>query len=1053
MNPHLKPGLYETIINEYYEKALNEIRDLTIDRKHLDRAESALILSKYLQSVLSSVLGGLNEDEIPLRQVELINRLIALLAHETGNDELHKFLIPHRTIDSCELKTDILLALRHKNDISDLRPLTPLTAPSLFTGSHAEPSLYSEIKKEIATSDRIDMLISFIKWSGLRLLIDDLKEFTEKSGHSLRIITTSYMGATDYRSIEFLARLPNTEVKISYDTQRTRLHAKSYLFHRDTGYTTAYIGSSNISHSAMSSGLEWNIKITRSDSPHIIGKFTGTFESYWNDREFHTFDPSIEEDKKILRTALDREKPDDAPIVLFDIKPWGFQQEILEKLEAERKLHNNYKNLIVAATGTGKTVISAFDYRNFRRARAMNDRILFVAHREEILKQSLDIFRNVLRDRNFGDYLVGGHSPSSLENLFISIQSFNSKELFNMTDPDYYSYIVIDEFHHGAAQSYQMLLEHYKPEILIGLTATPERMDGRDITGYFNRRFSAEIRLPEAIERKMLVPFHYFGITDSVDLDRLTWQRGGYLPADLDKLYTGNDRRADLIIKALTDYLISPRRCKAIGFCVSIEHAEFMARHFNKRGLPCCALTSRSGSDERKAAHTRLRRGEIHCIFTVDLYNEGVDIPEVDTILLLRPTESLTVFLQQIGRGLRLHGDEKDCCTILDFVGAAHKNYNFEERFRALIGRTRNSVDKEIESEFPHLPSGSHIHLEKVAREHILNNIRHYFTSGLNALKNKVATFENDSGRELTLSNFLRYYNLQAESIYRHKDSSWSKLCFLAGVRSSFPVTDESVCVRLLRRISAVDSVSFLDFIENLLRNLEGFDYGRITEIERQMLMMLFHTMFKEQSKESEELAIKEIFDILIRNRVMADELADLIEYKKDTIDVIGRKPSLNYPCALDVHCGYTRDEILSALLFYSFVRKVPPREGVCHIKDRKTDVFFVTLNKSEKDYSPTTMYEDYAINEDLFHWQSQSTTSEASETGRRYIGHRERGNTILLFVRENRKEQGNSMPYYFLGPVSYMSHQGNKPINFIWRLEFKIPARLLKYTRQLAIA
>ncbi|MHC9542299.1 MAG: DUF3427 domain-containing protein [Vulcanimicrobiota bacterium] len=400
-----------------------------------------------------------------------------------------------------------------------------------------------------------------------------------------------------------------------------------------------------------------------------------------------------------------------------------------------------------------------------------------------------------------------------------------------------------------------------------------------------------------------------------------------------------------------------------------------------------------------------------------------------------------------------MHGEEKDCCTILDFVGAAHKNYNFEERFRALIGRTRNSVEKEIESEFPHLPSGSHIHLEKVAREHILNNIKQYFTSGMNTLKNKIATFENDSGKELTLSNFLSYYNLQAESIYRHKDSSWSKLCFLAGVRSSYPVTDESVCVKLLRRISAVDSISFIVFIENHLKKPKGFDYGRITKTERQMLMMLFHTMFKEESKESEEQAIKEIFDILRRNQVIADELAELIEYKKDTIDVIGRKPSLDYPCSLDVHCSYTRDEILSALEFYSFSRKVPPREGVCYIKDRKTDVFFVTLNKSEKDYSPTTMYEDYAINEDLFHWQSQSTTSETSETGKRYTGHRERGNTILLFVRENRKEQGNSMPYYFLGPVSYMSHQGNKPMNFIWRLEFKIPARLLKYTRQLAIA
>lgn len=1053
MSPDLRPGLYETLINEYYEKALNELRGLIANRKHLDKAESALVLSKYLQRVLKSVLSSFSEEEKIPCQVALTNKIITNLADETGNQDLRAFLIPHRPIDSSESKTDILLALREKTDLAEIRPLTPLTDPSLFTGAQNEPALYSELKKEIATSDRIDMLISFIKWSGLRLLMDDFITFTRKPGHSLRVITTSYMGATDYKSIEFLARLPNTEVKISYDTKRTRLHAKSYLFHRDTGYTTAYIGSSNISHAAMSSGLEWNLKVTKFDAPHIIRKFEGTFESYWNDKEFYTFNPDLEEDKQHLQLALNKEKQEDALLTFFDIKPWAFQQEILEKLEAERELHNNYKNLIVAATGTGKTVISAFDYRSFRKTHPQNDRILFVAHREEILKQSRDIFRNVLRDRNFGDLLVGSYNATSLEHLFISIQSFNSKELFNVTPCDYYDYIVIDEFHHGAAPSYQALLEHYTPEILIGLTATPERMDEKDITGYFNGRFSAEIRLPEAIERKMLAPFHYFGVSDSVDLSRLTWQQGGYKIGDLENLYTGNDYRVDhVIIKALTDYLISPTRCKALGFCVSINHAEYMADRFNKRGLPACALTSSSTDDERTTVQSKLTKGEINYIFTVDLYNEGVDIPEVDAILLLRPTESLTVFLQQIGRGLRLQED-KDCCTILDFVGQAHKNYNFEERFRALLGRTRNSVEKEIEAEFPHLPSGSHIHLEKVAREHILNNIKQYFTSGRSALINKIACFEGDSDKKLTLRNFLDYYDLPVESIYRHKDATWAKLCVYARVRSAFQEPEESVCERLLKRVHAIDSITFVGFLENLLGTLGHFDYARLTPEEKQMFLMLFYDMFKDKSKDSEDQAAKSVIDIFGRNPVMADELRELLQYKRGTIDVIGKRPSLDYPCALDVHCSYTRDEILSALELNSFHKREALREGVRYIKEKKTDVFFITLNKSEKDYSPTTMYEDYAINEDLFHWQSQSTASDTTETGRRYINHKELGSTILLFVRENKKEGVFSMPYYFLGPAVYVSHQGNKPISFIWRLEHRIPARLLKYTRQLAIA
>ena len=604
----LYPGLYEQVINNALNSELADIPEARKSTAPIDTAEAAKVLAQYLTDVVQKGLENVQDNGGGIEaQIQLANQIVTTIQNTTQEADFAALGVDQRA--------EQLLALLQQNDprlatgksVKDLdHPETSIAQSSLFTGAIHEPQMYTELKKEIVSADRIDMLVSFIKWSGLRLIMDELRQFAQ-SGGELRIITTSYMGATDVKAIEELRALPNTKIKVSYDTKRTRLHAKTYVFYRDTGFTTAYVGSSNLSNAAISSGLEWNVKVTRKDLPETIEKIAATFESYWNSSEFEYYD---EGQRERLARALKAEKyseADHSGIYTLDILPYSYQQEILDRLDAERTVRGYNRNLVVAATGTGKTVISALDYKRFRRQHPGQPcRLLFVAHREEILKQSLYTFRAVLKDANFGELFVGSHKADSIDHLFISIQTFNSQDFTTKTDADFYDYIVVDEFHHAAAPTYQKLLEYYQPKILLGLTATPERMDGKNILDYFSGRIAAEIRLPEAIDRKLLCPFQYFGVTDTADLSSLKWRTGGYDKNELSNLYTLSglvaERRADLVVNSILKYVTDINEVKGLGFCVSIEHARFMADYFNARGISSMALTGDSPDEERNAA-------------------------------------------------------------------------------------------------------------------------------------------------------------------------------------------------------------------------------------------------------------------------------------------------------------------------------------------------------------------------------------------------------------------------------------------------------------------
>ena len=1049
----LHHGLYEQVINNALSSELAEIPEARKAVAPIDKAEASKVLAQYLSDVVQKGLDNVldNGGDISA-QIALTNRIVDLIQSTTKEADFAALGVDQRAEQLLALLREADPRLAVGKTASDLsRPETSIAQSSLFTGAIHEPQMYTELKKEIVSADRIDMLVSFIKWSGLRLLMDELREFTQNGGE-LRIITTSYMGATDVKAIEELRQLPNTKIKVSYDTKRTRLHAKTYVFYRDTGFTTAYVGSSNLSNAAISSGLEWNVKVTKKDLPETIDKIAATFESYWNSNEFEYYS---EDQKERLARALNAEKyfgTNNAEVYTMDITPYSYQQEILDKLEAERTVRGYTRNLVVAATGTGKTVISALDYKRFRKQNPDKPcRLLFVAHREEILKQSMYTFRAVLKDANFGEMFVGGYKPESIDNLFISIQTFNSQDFTAKTTPEFYDYIIVDEFHHAAAPTYQKLLAYYQPRILLGLTATPERMDGKSVLPHFNNRIAAEIRLPEAIERKLLCPFQYFGVTDTVDLDTLKWSAGGYDKGELSKIYTLSgamaNRRADLVVSALLKYVTDINDVKGLGFCVSIEHAEFMCRYFNEHNIPSMFLTGHSPEEERKTAKQRLVAGEVRFIFVVDIYNEGVDIPEVNTVLFLRPTESLTVFLQQLGRGLRL-AEDKECLTVLDFIGQANKKYNFEDKFAALLSNTTRSVTREIKDGFVSVPKGCYIQLEKKAAKYILDNIRASYgnTAGL---VSRVATFAEDSGMELTLANFLDYYHLDPRAIY--KFSSFSRICARADVIEDFEEPLEETLTKAFARLAVIDSRRWISFLLDILPRLDDIDFKTLSDVEKRMLQMFYVTIWGKTVEDWSNEAVLDNLYALSDSTTLLGELISLLQYRFEQIDFIDEPVNLGFDCPLDLHCNYTRDQLLVAM---DFMKPATVREGVKWLPEKQLDVFFVTLNKADKDYSPTTMYNDYSINESLFHWQSQSTTADNSPTGQRYIHHKERGSKVLLFVREFKSDRvtGDAEAYTYLGTANYVKHQGSRPMNITWLLDRPIPAKFLKKTNKLVV-
>ncbi len=1018
---HFPPGVYEQIVTDLVSAELAGVDTDLVQRTALRPADAADRIARYVGAELERALDSLADDTRVETGITLARRLLDVMAEHAPRADLvgAEPMIPG----------EVLRGVGRRRPDGAVRwlshPDIPLFDSTVLTNGSNEPRIGAQLPSEIESAEAIDLVVAFIRHSGIRSFVEAFERHC-RDGKPLRILTTTYTGSTEARALDRLSDL-GADVKVSYDVTTSRLHAKAWLFRRSS-ISTAYIGSSNLTHSALISGMEWNVRVSSAKNRDLVDKVAAVFESYWQNPDFRSYD------QQEFAAAIAAARTVAGPTTIISpiaVTPKPFQDRLLELLTVAREA-GHHRNLLVAATGTGKTVMAALDYLRLRQTLPRH-RLLFVAHREEILDQSMATYRQVLGQSDFGEKWVGGARPQHFDHVFASVQSLRNADLTALV-PDHFDVVVIDEFHHAAASSYRRLLEHLDPRELLGLTATPERADGQDIRQWFGGRIAAELRVWDAIDQGYLAPFLYYGVHDGTDLSAVPWRRGrGYDLAALTNVYTADDVWAQRVWNQVTEIVDDAASMRALGFCVTVEHARFMAARFTEYGVAAVAVSGESSDDERRGALRGLRDGRVQIIFSVDLFNEGVDVPVVDVVLMLRPTESATLFLQQLGRGLRT-APGKTACTVLDFVGMHRKEFRFDLRYRALLGGSRIDVERAIELGFPYLPSGCHMQLDRVASDIVLRSIRQAVPTQWRAKVGELRDLARDEPA-VTLQDYLGATRRELSDVYAGSHT-WTELREDAGLAVLPAGPAESTLRKAVGRLLHVDDHQRLSEFRRLLTR-EGVDVRTLPESEQRLARMLAVSVTGQALRAGEDL--QAAVDLLWEHPNVRTELAELFGVLEARVDHVHGPIADAADIPLQVHAQYTRVEILAALGEGTQALTPQWREGVYDARGANADVLAFTLDKTNGEFSPTTRYRDYAINRELIHWESQSTTRADSPTGLRYQQHAARGRSILLFARLQQDDRA----YWFLGPASYVSHVGARPMAITWRLTTPLPGDL----------
>ena len=955
------------------------------------------------------------------------------------------------------------------------------------------------LKQELLNCKKFYFIVSFIKYSGIQLLISTLDEL-EKQGIQGEIITSVYLNITDSKALRKLLSYKNIKVKI-YNNSSESFHTKAYLFEKEK-YHSVVIGSSNISQSALYSAEEWNVKLTDSSFFNIYKKSLNQFEKLWHSNEAieltQDFIDEYEKYKKSVnvqntfdyrKTKIEQEN---------EFVPNSMQKRVLQKLK-ETRINGNKKGLVISATGTGKTYLAAMDIKqlfeiNFNnknklfetnngKSKISNIKFLFIAHREELLENAMNVFSKILKiDKNEFGRIYGGVKEINKSMIFASIQSL--RNCYNEFKYNFFDYIIVDEFHHSMSDSYLKTLSYFQSKFLLGLTATPKRMDGKDILSLCDYNVVDEIGIKEALEEDLIVPFHYFGVNDyMINYDNIPYKNGKYN----EKVLLENlllNTRTDYIVEKINKFGFDGDKLSAIAFCQNIEHAFFMKEEFTNKGYKSAVITANTSSNDRVKILEKFKNKKIEILCVVDILNEGIDIPTINLLLFLRPTMSSTIFIQQIGRGLR-KAKNKDFVTIIDFIGNHKKDYLLINYFSSEVDNKdtlftkKEKIINEIKNQFSNIPKSCYVELDRICQNRIIEKIEKINFSSKNILKEmyldykaEIGKFEDEFLRIRDFDTNIELFQelcLKMHSFYNAQlQFEDSKIFKNENEKNPLNTTETQFLEYLEKKITLVEPFTFLiidylatgkEYINNsdlLNKYKEFFDIKRNFE-KYYLLNRIFEELTEDEILEKNLYGYKfsKKYKNLFLNKKLNEKNNMKSQQKENKLNFINRLKQL-------IHLGLNEfkrndldefnENILISYKEYKRVElqilldsKVPRGSWRAGYANTDKDIcLFATIDKTHI-FQENLKYDNSLFADDIIQWISQPKTSHNSSVGQMFIHHKEKGFKVHIFIRKYAFMNGNKTnPFIYLGNAQYYSSQGDKPMKILWKLDKKIPQKLI---------
>ncbi|GAA3648829.1 DEAD/DEAH box helicase [Asaccharospora irregularis] len=916
-------------------------------------------------------------------------------------------------------------------------------------------NLLNELKKSLKECKSFYFSVAFINYSGVQLLLDTFKELEEKAIKG-KIITTTYLNFTEPKALEKIQEFSNIDMKIFIADREKGFHTKVYIFENENDYKII-IGSSNITQSALKSNIEWNVKIVSKEEEPFIKDVLREYNNLWkmssdlNDEVLQRYMLFLNE---IKRTESRRKMVFDS---VLPIKPNKMQVKAMENLKRLRD-HGEEKALVIAATGTGKTYMSAFDVMEFR-----PKRLLFIVHREEILKKAKETFDKLLRGRSLKTGLFTGNEKDyESDYIFATIQTMS--RYYTEFKEEHFDYIIVDEAHHSATTSYLNVLDYFKPKFTLGMTATPERCDSLSVFDLFDNNVALEVRLHEALEEDLVIPFHYFGVTDveGVDLEGVNLDDKSELAQRL-----MIHRRVDFIIEKMNFYGHDGEFRKLLGFCVNIEHARYMAEEFNKRGIKSVALCGEDSVDKRQEYIRQLEsnKDSLQAIFTVDIFNEGVDIPSINTVLMLRPTASPIIFIQQLGRGLRKSGD-KEFLTVLDFIGNHNKTFLIAIALNGARYYDKDSIKVAVATDFANIPGCTHIQIDEISKERILMQIDGENFRSAQYLRDEYNQFKILRGGKIPylLLDYIKYDGAPDPVRFIDKDGTY--LNFVAKTEKDETIKEllidddfEKILKELntslpLKRINEFVILKYLlnhDRINIEIASNEILKY--INKIDKDSVIHAFEclnhqywdsSMIKQKIKlveySDDTLYRSDKFTKIITDKRYRKYIEDainygIIRYEKEFQEEYYGVPFLKL---------YEQYKMIDIALLSNYRKIHSAFRGSGLLTNGNEYFLFIDLHK-ERGIDERINYKDKFLDQSYFQWQSPNSTRQNTDRGKNLINNKDRKINLHLFVRKYKEIDKKAQPYIYIGKGDTVEYQGEKPITMKIKLHQEVPVKIYR--------